>query len=156
VSFKHDVRELLREGGIDARVHSPQQGWVSVDGVVWIVREGGAYVVVLIDPVHEGYEPHGTYDDVRIAISEAVEHLVRYRLYGDHVAAEGHGGASWCAYEDCDLDAEVVLPDGQAMCPVHAAMALMLGFDRDDQEIVVRNLSVPDQRALKASLCARR
>jgi hypothetical protein len=91
MSFKYEVREALKEGGINARVTSAGRGIVDLDGVVGVVDEGAsAFVVILIDPETGAYEAHGAYTNLAIALSEAVEHLFRYRLFGEHVPADDY------------------------------------------------------------------
>lgn len=145
MSFKHQVQELLRDSGVTARVSSPSRGWILLDDCVALVQPvRGDYFVELVDPVSGAYEDHGAYNDLRVALSEAVEHLVRYRLIGEHVSADVYRTR---AVPEEELD-DVELKAKQ----VHEASSIMQELDRDGQSRVVLSLGRSDIRALRSKL----
>ena len=147
MSFKNEVRELLRAGGVTARLSSPSGGWVLLDDSVAVVRSGpGKFSVLLVDPVSEAYEEHGAYNDLRVALSEAVEHLVRFRLIGEHVSADMYATAGHGGYEMSGEDLRSKRID--------QAWEALSELDRDGQAMAVLNLGRADLRALRRQLDA--
>jgi len=147
MNLRYEVQGAVNIGGVDARVTEAGPGAVNLDGVVRIALVRGRYAVLLLGGDGQVYQHHGEYDDLAVAVSEAVEHLVRYRLLGGHFPAKATG--AFCEYEDCDQDVLVVFPEsGQKFCGFHGAMAALMEIaDAVERVRVVRAaLSVPEWR----------
>jgi hypothetical protein len=78
-----------------AKVEEVGRGMYSLDGVVGLVRSpGNQFDVYLVDPHSGGYDLHETYKTAELALSEALGHLARFRVAGDHEFAYGHNPRS--------------------------------------------------------------
>lgn len=129
---------------------------VEIDSVVAIqLLSEGEYAVILIEPENGAYEEHGRYHGphaFEIALSEAVEHLARYQLLGEHLAASEYAS---CEYEDCDGEPKVeMMGTGQKFCAYHGAMVAVMNVTpaADRVEAVREAMSVPEWRKFKRAV----
>ena len=150
------VKSALRQAGVSATVHETAPGIVDLDSSVGIEKDGEEYCVFLIDP-DESDQEHGRYqgpEAFEIAVSEAVEHVVRHKLLGEHVPA---GTAETCEYEDCDADASIkFIETGQKFCDYHGAVVAILNLTPAEERVLAirDSLSVPEWRKFKRA-CAK-